>query len=102
MFTNEFREKLRIGKYTKWASDFSEDNVHALVMMVGELGSRSLLLIEILEKFNAQQPYGGTARAIAAMRAIQDMVDGQRLTSEQAHQRIVGAVAKQMEQRRGE
>ena len=41
MFSDSFRERLRLGKYSRWAVDLTEAQLEAVLWMVGEYGYRA-------------------------------------------------------------
>lgn len=41
VFCDEFRSRLKLGKYTSWAEDLPEESLEALLWMVGEFGIRA-------------------------------------------------------------
>ncbi len=40
MFTATFREVLRLGKYSQWAADFTEEQIRTVLWAVGEFACR--------------------------------------------------------------
>ncbi len=95
MFSDEFRQCLSLGKYTKWAADLNEWQLEALLWMVGEFGHRSYLVLEILDKHKAKFPFDDVplARAKTALRTISRIVGGERLDTGEATRRIREAVS---------
>lgn len=73
MFNEAFRERLRRGKYTSWASDLSEAHLEYVLWMVGELGMRALPVILFLEDPGAVER-GTLARATAAIESLREAV----------------------------
>lgn len=71
------RDQLRLGKYTSWAAELSTDELHALLWMVGEYGIRS-------SAEDAAKSSGHEGRREAGRKAIVQIVNGQRMTLEQA------------------
>jgi len=39
MFSEDFRQKLQIGKYTRWAAELTDDQLEAALWAIGEYGS---------------------------------------------------------------
>lgn len=51
-FSDELRERLEHGKYTRWAKNLTEDEIEGLLWMIGEYGLRKdrINRMEILSK----------------------------------------------------
>ena len=73
MFTEEFRDRLSKGKYTRWAVDLDEEQVQAILLLLGEFGHRSVTL---REKLLAEGEY---SRAVAALEGLAKIVKGERV-----------------------
>ena len=41
MFSPEFRERLRLGKYSRWAVNLTEAQLEAIIWMIGEYAYRA-------------------------------------------------------------
>lgn len=71
MFSDEFKEQLRLGKYTSWAKDLTADQLQAVLWLCGEVGCRyhsdntpeSILASRV-------SPYPGHQRAATALRLL--------------------------------
>lgn len=74
MFSDEFRARLRRGKYTQWAENLTEDELTVVLWHVGELGLRPI----------------SHYRAQGAARVLKKYVYGRRLTREEAHEVVHG------------
>ena len=51
MFSMEFREKIRFGKYSRWAVDLTEEQLPALFWAVGEYGYRADQPLAVLRRY---------------------------------------------------
>jgi hypothetical protein len=75
MFTNETRENLRLGKYTRWAAGLSEAQLVAILWMVGEFGYRAYHVLPLLSDLWNKESSG---RAVLALEGLFRMVGGDR------------------------
>lgn len=73
MFTEVFRDRLSKGKYTRWAADLDEEQVQAILWLLGEFGCRS---VKLREKLLAEGEY---SRAVAALEGLSAIVKGERV-----------------------
>jgi len=48
MFTPEFRDQLRLGKYSRWASNLTEAQLEVIIWMIGEFGYRAGCVLPLL------------------------------------------------------
>jgi hypothetical protein len=90
MFSDSFRQRLALGKYTKWAENLTEPHLEALLWMVGEYGCRALLVLNLLEKHKDEFWFQteGFARAKLALETISRIVGGERLDVDEATRRV--------------
>lgn len=87
-FSEGFRQRLKLGKYTRWASNLSEAHLEALLWMLGEFGCRSPGLIELLDKHAEDITHGGLIRGRVALESISRIVNGERFDVNEAKRRI--------------
>jgi hypothetical protein len=73
MFSDEFRERLRLGKYSRWAVNLTEAQLEAILWMVGEYGYRAHQVLPLLTAHWAQE---GTGRAALALESLFRAVGG--------------------------
>src|SRR4051794_9649180 len=71
MFSQTFRERLEIGKYTSWASDLTEERLFALLWAVGEFGERWTTVVGFLERNLEDYDGPDTIRAARAKKALE-------------------------------
>lgn len=76
MFSDEFRERLKRGKYSRWATDLTEDQLEALLWAVGEFGVRSSDVLGIVRQ---QTPTTIHPRATLALDVLADFTRGDRI-----------------------
>ncbi len=90
MFSDSFQQSLAIGKYAKWAKDLTEQDLEALLWMVGEYGYRAPLVLKLLEqhKDECSLQDDGFARANLALETIYRIVLGERLNVDEATRRV--------------
>jgi len=88
-FSSQLQARLRMGKYTRWASDLTEDEVRELLWLVGEFGVR------------APEQYGGSGAGSALRRegalcGLVQFVRGNSVTVVEAfkHARELGLVTR--------
>jgi uncharacterized protein (TIGR02996 family) len=80
MFSDEFRNRLKIGKYSKWAVDLSEAHMEALLWMVGEYGVRAWIILDLLERHKGEVfDEVMFARAKLALEMMERVVYGKRM-----------------------
>lgn len=75
------REKLRLGKYTRWAANLTPDQFYALLWMVGEYGIRSSPDDPAISE-------GQQVRREAGRKAIVEFVQGKKITLTEAKKAI--------------
>src|SRR4051794_33507671 len=56
MLPEEMRRELRLGTSSSWAADLSEDDLRAVLWMVGEFGRRAPYVLAALEQHWAETP----------------------------------------------
>jgi hypothetical protein len=75
MFSAEFRERLRLGKYSRWAANFTEAQLEAVIWMVGEYGYRAYHILPLLAGLWGEESSG---RAVLALKSLFRVVGGDR------------------------
>ena len=75
MFSDETREHLRVGKYTRWAVDLNEAQLEAILWMIGEFGYRASHVLPLLTDLWGNE---GTGRAVLALESLFRAVGGDR------------------------
>lgn len=101
VFSGEFRERLKLGKYTSWAEDLSEEQLRMVLSFVGEFGIRASELlgddvgrmfaqIRDMDRGAAGAPYAGDTRRDGALRVLAHFVHGRRPTAEQVREIVFG------------
>ena len=88
MFTPNFRERLKLGKYTSWACDLGEDQLAAVLWLVGEYGCRASMFKELLDRSVSEGGHFpmeevGYARVRWALGLLDEMANGRRYTVEE-------------------
>jgi hypothetical protein len=90
MFSEEFRERLRLGKYSRWAVNLTESQLEAILWMVGEFGYRAYWVLPLLAGLWGQE---GSGRAAHALEALFRVVGGDRPGLEDWRGRVQGFLA---------
>jgi hypothetical protein len=85
MFSPEFRERLRLGKYSRWAVNLSANQLGAIIWMVGEYGYRADDVLPLLTGLWSKE---GSGRAVLALEALFRVVGGDRPDLETSLQRV--------------
>jgi hypothetical protein len=87
-FSATFAASLDRGKYTAWAARpaFSEEQLRALLWMVGEFAVHAAALLGLL--YEQRQRFRGAERGYLALEALRCMVDGERFPAEEWPHRI--------------
>jgi hypothetical protein len=75
MFSEEFRERLRLGKYSRWAVNLTEAELEAIIWMIGEYGYRASYILPLLTAHWRQE---GAGRAALALESLFRVVGGDR------------------------
>jgi hypothetical protein len=75
MFSESFRENLKHGKYSEWATDLTQEHLEALLWAVGEYGYRSHDVLEVLRQHTPGDPVAH-ARAVLALEILAEFVHG--------------------------
>jgi hypothetical protein len=84
MFSPEFRERLRLGKYSHWAMNLTEAQLEAVIWMVGEYGYRARHVLPLLTHLWREE---GSGRAVLALESLFRVVGGDRPDRETSSQR---------------
>ncbi len=85
MFSDEFRERLRIGKYSRWAVDLTEQQLEAVIWMIGEYGSRAS---DVLPRLTELWKSEGSGRAVLALESLFRVVGGDRPDRSESSSRV--------------
>src|SRR5437879_2179826 len=75
MFSDEVRERFRLGKYTRWAVGLTEAQLEAVLWMIGEFGYRASHVLPLLTDLWASERSG---RAVLALESLFRAVAGDR------------------------
>jgi hypothetical protein len=94
LFSQEFRRELEGGKYTRWARDFSEARLEALLRLIGEFAEHAQPLLDWLDR-RAAEARGAYPfiRAQYGLEATVRIVKGERYDVNEATRRIRERVA---------
>ncbi len=88
-FTDSFRQKIALGKYTGWAADLTEDQLIGVLWAIGEFGRRSQWVLECLDRHADEfYPAYGLPRARLGLELLSAMADRQQFTTEQVIERV--------------
>lgn len=94
MFTDEFRRQVELGKYTRWATNLSADELLGLLWALGEYGCRAMVHGEApqqqLQECAAQS--GLHYRACVGLRMALESASGKFRTVEEVKAAIRAAV----------
>lgn len=85
MFSPEFRERLRLGKYSRWAMNLTEAQLEAVIWMVGEYGFRAYHVLPPLAALWGKE---GSGRAVLALESLFRVVGGDQPDWETSSQRV--------------
>jgi len=90
MFSDDYRQKLAAGKYTKWAVHLNEDTLQALFWAVGEYGGRATTIAKVLKEHEQTMPAPGVVflRAKVGLEMTARLVQGERLSVDDVTQAI--------------
>jgi hypothetical protein len=96
MFSDEFRQRLAVGKYARWAVDLNEQQLEALIWMVGEYAARADLVLNLLEEHKGAFSVHDEAfaRVRHALEALAGFVAGDRPDLETSSARVREVVAR--------
>jgi hypothetical protein len=75
MFSDQFRERLRLGKYSRWAVNLTEAELEAVLWMVGEFGYRAFHVLPLLATHWGHEAAG---RAALGLESLFRVVGGDR------------------------
>ena len=78
----DFNEKIRLGKYTRWAKGMTEDQLEGLLWAVGEFGCRASIPLEVLSKHPVDDVFAH-ARAVTGLKIIADFARGEFITRDE-------------------
>jgi len=92
MLSEEFRERLRHGKYTDWAAELTDDQLQAVLWAVGEYGVRARVPLEVLNQHSPRDPISH-ARAVLALETLSDFTDGRFIDVQQYFNKVQQIVA---------
>ena len=75
------RERLSLGKYTRWARNLSDEEIYGLLWLIGEFGIRTCeeTLLDSIQEIG---------RARTGLLGVLEFVHGRPLSEEQAKQSI--------------
>lgn len=90
MFSTEFREKLQLGKYSRWAVNLTEAQLEAIIWMIGEFGYRAGCVLPLLTEHWERE---GEGRAANALESLYRVVGGDRPNLDQYTQRVCDFLA---------
>jgi hypothetical protein len=85
MFSEAFRERLRLGKYSRWAVNLTEAQLEAIIWMIGEFGYRAVSVLPLLDGHWGRE---GDGRAANALESLFRVVGGDRPNLDQYTQRV--------------
>jgi len=74
-FAAEFCQQVATGKYTRWATHLTEDQLMAVLWAVGEFAFRSTPILASLRRHRDESPpISGVPRALLALHLLDQMV----------------------------
>jgi hypothetical protein len=90
VFSEEFRRRLALGKYTRWAVNLTEDQLEVILWMVGEFGCRAPRVLKLLKSQRDEVGWKsvGFSRARLALETLCRVHGGDRIVLDQATQRF--------------
>ena len=92
MFSEQFRKRIEVGKYTRWAKDLTEEHLEALLWAVGEYGYRSHHGLDVLREHPPRDPVAH-ARAMVGLEVLADFSARRPINMESLQERIGAALA---------
>jgi hypothetical protein len=93
VFSDQFRRRLSLGKYTRWASDLSEQELEAVLWAIGEYGVRAGEILACLDRHRDEfPPAHGFPRARLALAQIAQMVEGTRYEPPAVQEQVRAAI----------
>jgi hypothetical protein len=94
MSTEEFHDRLKLGKYTRWAAHLTDDQLEGLLWALGEYGCRASVRGEefqrLLECARESAPH---PRAVAGLRLALEFAGGRHRTLGEVQAEIRAALA---------
>jgi hypothetical protein len=101
MFSDEFKNRLKGGKYSRWAVDLTKAHMEALLWMVGEYGCRAGIILDLLNE-HKDEVWDGVmfARAKLALEMMERLVGGERMDLDELRRRVLEAVDQVMSRHR--
>jgi uncharacterized protein (TIGR02996 family) len=101
MFSDQFRQRLKVGKYSRWAEDLTKPHLEALLWMVGEYGFRAKLILDVLDAHEETAwDEVAFARAKHALETMARIVGGERMDLDELCRRVREAIAQVLQRRR--
>jgi hypothetical protein len=91
MLPEALRERLRFGKYTRWAIALSEEELDGLLWAIGEYGYRDSQILPVLEAHEPKDiPF---IRAALGLKVIAEFCENRRINREEVSARVRRAVS---------
>ena len=94
VFTDEFKKKLDLGKYTSWINQLSPEQLQGLFWMIGEVKIRSgrafdeSKINEICRSLDEDKMAGSTERMTAGLRLFLEFLSGKEKTLDEVRKEI--------------
>lgn len=93
----ELQERLRLGKYTRWAESLSEEELFLVLWHVGEFGlrapelfgdehGRAMAEVQRTDEAQSTAPFPYAGRRAGALRVLAQFVRGRRPSKEQCRE----------------
>jgi diguanylate cyclase (GGDEF)-like protein len=98
MFGDEYRQRLAFGGSSKWAADLTEEQLEAVLWMIGEFGRRAAHVLMALDRCWSESPPHdpvASARAKLALEGLFRVVNGDRPRVDEFFRRW-GAIAERV------
>ena len=84
MFSDDLRQELEQGKYTRWVAHLTEEQLVAALWVVGEYGLRAHDVLDCLDRHRSEfPPQAEFARARLALGLLSRMFDGEKFGFEE-------------------
>jgi hypothetical protein len=86
VFSEDFRRRLILGKYRRWAVDLTEDQLEVILWMVGEYGCRAPRVLKLLKVHRDEAGWNNVpfSRARLALETLFRVHSGDRIAIEEA------------------